>query len=239
MRPGVIVSIIGHIGAVMMTFLAWEANSSLPETGQSVIVPIEIVDVSLESNVRALAEEVDVEGEEQADEVSDSTPPPAPSPAVTPPPPRPRPDRARDDFENVLRNYDKDRGRRQETGDTADTTRPGSGPGTGDSVAIRDRVASLNRRAMQRCWRMPADLPDPERLVVQLEFELDRTGTLRGQPRVVSPRNYTFDPAMRTAVESALRAVRSCDFTFFATDPVLGDRYDAWDDLDFTFRVEQ
>ena len=86
---------------------------------------------------------------------------------------------------------------------------------------------------------MPADLPDPERLVVQLEFELDRTGTLRGQPRVVSPRNYTFDPAMRTAVESALRAVRSCDFTFFATDPVLGDRYDAWDDLDFTFRVEQ
>lgn len=238
MRPGVIVSIIGHVGAVMMTLLAWEANSSLPSTGQGVIVPIEIVDVSLESNVRALAEQVEVEGEDQADEISESTPAPTPTPAATPPP-RPRPDRARDDFEDVLRNFDKDRGRRQETGEAADTTRPGAGAGTGDTVAIRDRVASLNRRAMQRCWRMPADLPDPERLIVQVEFELDRNGNLRGQPRVVSPRNYTFDPAMRAAVEAALRAVRSCDFTFFATDPVLGERYDAWDDLDFTFRIEQ
>jgi hypothetical protein len=56
MRPGVIVSIIGHVGAVLMTLLAWEARTTLPpESGA--VVPVEIVDVALESNVRALAEE--------------------------------------------------------------------------------------------------------------------------------------------------------------------------------------
>jgi hypothetical protein len=237
MRPGVIVSIIGHIGAVMMTLLAWEANSSLPSTGQGVVVPVEIVDVSIESNVRALAEQVEVEGEEQADEISEAVP--APRPVPTPTPPRQRPDRARDSFEDLLRNYDKDRGARQETGETADTTRPGAGAGTGDTVAIRDRVTALNRRAMMRCWRMPSDLPDPERLNVTLEFDLDRNGNLRGQPRVIRPTNYTFDAPMRAAVENALRAVRSCDFTFFPEDPVVGSRYDAWDELEFTFGLNQ
>jgi hypothetical protein len=236
MRPGVIVSIIGHIGAVMMTLLAWEASSSLPSAGQGIVVPVEIVDVSLESNVRALAEQVEVEGEQQADEISESVPAPRPTP--TPTPPRQRPDQARDAFEDLLRNYDKDRGARQETGETADTTRPGAGAGTGDTVAIRDRVTALNRRAMLRCWRMPADLPDPERLVVVLEFDLDRNGNLRGQPRVVSPTNYTFDGPMRTAVEHAQRAVRSCDFTFFPQDPVVGERYEAWDELRFRFAVQ-
>ncbi|QGZ96385.1 hypothetical protein [Terricaulis silvestris] len=237
MRPGVIVSIIGHVGAVMMTLLAWEASSSLPSAGQGIVVPVEIVDVSLESNVRALAEQVEVEGEEQADEISEAVP--APRPVPTPTPPRQRPDQARDSFEDLLRNYDKDRGRRQETGETADTTRPGAGAGTGDTVAIRDRVTALNRRAMMRCWRMPSDLPDPERLNVTLEFDLDRNGNLRGQPRVIRPTNYTFDAPMRAAVENALRAVRSCDFTFFPEDPVVGSRYDAWDELEFTFGLNQ
>jgi hypothetical protein len=57
MRPGIIVSIIGHIGAVLMTLLVWETRDTIaPRAGQ--IVPIEIVDVALESNVRALAEEL-------------------------------------------------------------------------------------------------------------------------------------------------------------------------------------
>jgi hypothetical protein len=72
--------------------------------------------------------------------------------------------------------------------------------------------------------------------VVTVEFELDRNGNLRGQPRVTNPRNYTFDAPMRTAAEAALRAVRSCDFSFFPNDPVVGQYYEAWNEIEFTFR---
>ncbi len=236
MRPGVIVSIIGHVGAVMMTLLAWEASSSLPPP-QSVIVPVEIVDVALESNVRALAEDV------PDDEVSpeEATPTPAsetPAPAPTPQRQRPR----NDDFDLSaiagLIDKQRDPGRERNEGQRAERTQRAAGAGTADVAAIEDRVAALNRRAMLRCWRMPADLPDPERLVVVLEFDLDRNGNLRGQPRVVSPTNYTFDAPMRAAVDTALRAVRACDFTFFPQDPVVGERYEAWDELRFRFAIQ-
>jgi hypothetical protein len=235
MRPGVIVSVVGHVGAALMTLLAWEASSSLPAQ-VGAVVPVEIVDIAPESNVRALAEEVP-EDEVSPDEVmpTDAQEQPAPSPTPTPRPPRQREDEF--DLSAIAGMIDRQRdpGRRQQEGERADRTQQGAGQGTAEVAALEDRVRALNRRALMRCWRMPADLPDPDRLVVTLEFELDRNGNLRGQPRVVSPRNYTFDPAMRTAVEAALRAVRSCDFTFFTTDPVVGERYDAWDELDFTF----
>jgi hypothetical protein len=239
MRPGVIVSIIGHIGAVMMTLLAWEASSSLP-TPQSVVVPVEIVDVALESNVRALAEDVpdeEVAPVEQPPTVAEERPAPAP----TPTPQRQRPRNDEFDLSAIAGLIDKQRdpGRERTEGERADRTQRGAGAGTGNAAALEDRVAALTQRAMQRCWRMPADLPDPERLAVTLEFELDRNGNLRGQPRVTMPTNYTFDPHRRAAVEAALRAVRSCDFTFFPEDPAVGSRYDAWDDLEYTFAVRQ
>lgn len=235
MRPGVFVSIIGHVGAVLMTLLAWEARSTImPQVGA--VVPVEIVDVASESNVRALAEDV-TEGEEQADETVEAEPEATPSPAPTPPQPR-RQDNDEFNLDAVARMVDRQRdpGRRRTDGERADRTQQGAGLGTAEVAAMEDRVRALNRRALLRCWRMPADLPDPDRLIVTVEFELDRNGNLRGQPRVTSPSNYTFDPAMRTAVEAAVRAIRSCDFTFFPSDPVVGTHYDAWDDLDFTFR---
>ncbi|MEZ6022616.1 MAG: hypothetical protein R3C16_04185 [Hyphomonadaceae bacterium] len=81
MRAGWIVSIIGHIGVVLMTLLVWETRSTLmPE--ESVIVPVEIVDVAAESNVRALAEDVPVEDDvpEAEAETQEAEAAPAPSP---------------------------------------------------------------------------------------------------------------------------------------------------------------
>jgi hypothetical protein len=235
MRPGLIVSIIGHIGAILMTFLAWEARSSLPiESGA--VVPVEIVDVALESNVRALAEEVP-EGEEQADELSEADPEPIPTAAPTPPRQR-QPRSAESDFEDWLRNADTQPGRRQEEGERADTTRAGAGLGTAEVAAIEDRARALIRAHMRRCWRMPIDLPDPDRLVVVVEFNLNRNGTLNGQPQVTSPRGYAFDPPMRTAVDAAVRAVRACDPYPLPDDPVVGGHYDIWRTQVYTFRPQ-
>ncbi|MBK6704669.1 MAG: hypothetical protein IPG56_13575 [Caulobacteraceae bacterium] len=235
MRAGVVVSIVGHIGFVIMTMLAWEARSTITLGGGSV-VPIEIVDVADESNVRALSVD-EPEGEPIPNEEPPAEDEPAPAPSERPTPPRPR---QNDDFSldsvQDLVNHDRQPGRRRTEGDPSDRQRQGAGQGTAEVAAMEDRVRSLVQRHLERCWRMPLDQPDPERLIVTLEFELDRNGNLRGPPRVTSPRNTTFDPPMRVAVDNAVRAVTTCDPYPFATDPVVADHYDTWDRLEFTFR---
>lgn len=233
MRPGVIISIIGHIGFVLMTMLAWEASSnSIPSAGA--VVPVEIVATAPESNVRALAEDVPDE-EVSPDEEQPAEAEAQPTPAST----APRREQRRDEFDldAIAGMIDRQRepGRRRTEGERAQRTQQGAGLGTAEVAAVQDRARALLARQMARCWRMPVDLPDPERLIVTVEFELDRNGNLRGQPRVTSPRNYTFDAPMRTAAEAALRAIRSCDFTFLPEDPVVGPHYEVWREQEYIF----
>jgi len=242
MRAGLVASIIGHIGAVMMTMLAWEARSVIV-AGGAAVVPVEIVDVADESNVRALAEEVPEEdlSPEAAEETAEAQPAPAPSPRPTP---QPRRNQQQDQFdpEAVARmlNADSKTGRTQQEGQNAQRNQRGVGQGTADRVTVEARVAALVDRHLRRCWRMPDDLPDPDRLVVTLAFQLNRNGTLSGQPRVVSPRNYTFDAPMNEAVNRAMRAVRQCDpYTILTDDPIVGPHFDIWREQEVTFGRRQ
>lgn len=230
------VSIVGHVGAILMTLLVWQARSTIvPQAGS--VVPVEIVDVAPESNVRALSDENAPEGEEQQDETVQAVPDPTPAPTPTPPPPQRRAP-SEFDLSAVARMVDKQRdpGQTRTPGARADHNQQGAGLGTAEVASLQDRVRALAQAAFRRCWRMPADLPDPDRLIVTVQFSLNRNGTLNGQPRVISPSNYTFDAPMRTAVEAALRAVRTCDPYPFADDPVVGDHYEVWRDTEYTFR---
>jgi hypothetical protein len=102
---------------------------------------------------------------------------------------------------------------------------------------VEERAQQIMGRHMRSCWQTPADLPDPDRLIVTLQFSLNEDGTLRGQPRVVQPRSYMFDRPMRTAVERAIRAVRQCSPYPFTADPMLANRYDVWDEFELAFRA--
>jgi hypothetical protein len=231
------VSAVGHVGFVMMTLLAWETRSTFVASSGSV-VPVDIVDVAPESNVRALAVPTP---EDAAPEAQDQTTPvPAPVPTPAPAPPQQRAQRQDDTFDlaAVARLVDRSRqtGRQRSEGAASDRTQQGAGPGSRDVVSLQDRARALARAHLIPCWRMPIDLPDPDRLVITVQFELNRNGTLNGQPVVTNPRNYTFDPNMRIAAEAALRAVRTCDFSFFSDDPVVGDHYEIWRQTEFTFR---
>lgn len=241
MRAGWVVSLIGHIGAVMMTMLAWEARSTL-SAESTVIVPIEIVDVAAESNVRALAEQVPEE------EVSAAETPPEPEPPQTRPTPSPTPAPQRErrrteefDLSDISGLIDKQRdtGRRRQAGAPADRTQRGAGLGTAEVASMEARIASLVQRHLQRCWRLPDDLPDPDRLIVVVEFQLNRNGTLNGQPQVTSPRNYTFDAPMNEAVNRAVRAVRQCDPYPLPDDPIVGEHFEIWREQEVTFRRRQ
>lgn len=237
MRAGWVVSFIGHVGFVIMTLLAWESRSALPEQ-VGAVVPVEIVDIAAESNVRALAE--DLPEEASPDEQQPTEEEPQPTPTSAPTPPRPRQQNDQFDLSAVAGLLDKQRepGRERTEGQRANRNQRGAGLGTAEVAAMEDRLRALARAHIARnnCWRMPIDQPDPDRLVVTIQFDINRNGTLNGQPRVISPRNYTFDPAMRVAVDSALRAVRTCDPYPFADDPIVGDHYELWREMEYTFR---
>lgn len=239
MRPaGVIVSIIGHVGAVLMTLLAWDATSVAPPSSGTVMVPIEIVDISDEVNVRSLAREVEEEAEAPEIDVTTETQ------EATRPGQTPRPRQTETDFEREMREMraelndtSKQRGQQQQEGQRDTRDQRGAGPGTADTATLEARAAALVQAHLRRCWRMPADLPEPERLIVVVEFDLNRNGTLNGQPRVTSPRNYSFDAPMRVAVEAAQRAVRACDPYPFPDDPIVGEHYEIWRNNSYRFAV--
>ncbi|HYD88196.1 MAG TPA: cell envelope integrity protein TolA [Vitreimonas sp.] len=242
MRAGLVVSIIGHVGAVLMTMLVWEARSSLP-TGGVAVVPVEIVDIAEESNVRALRTD---EAEEEASAQEEETTPEETQPAPTPAPGqrRPQPRQQEENFDvadaSDFIDRQRERNNRNREGETSDRNQEGVGRGTAETASLEARIASLSRQALERCWRTVADLPDPQRLRVVVAIRLNRDGSLNGQPRVISPTNYTFDPLMAEAVNRALRAVRTCDpITRLPEDPIVGEAYDLWREQEVTFGLRQ
>lgn len=102
---------------------------------------------------------------------------------------------------------------------------------------LAEHVATVLQAEMRRCWEMPVDLPNPDRLIVRIRFELNEDGTLRGEPRVTQPYNYSFDADYRIAAERAVRAVRTCAPYPFHEDPIVRDHYEAWRDIEMTFRA--
>jgi hypothetical protein len=244
MRAGWVVSLIGHIGAVLMTLLAWETRSVL-EARSGSVVPIEIVDVAEESNVRAQGSENQEEAA-AADQTTAAQPEEAaPEESPAPPPERQRNQRsAEEEQEALLRNTDS-RGRTRPTpGPPSSNPREASGLGTEERVTLQARADSLTKRALESCWRTVADMPEPERLVVVVSFRLNRDGSVNGQPRVVRPANTTFDPVMAEAVRRAVSAVQVCDqrnnFARLTTDPLVGEHYELWRDneVEFGLRIQ-
>ena len=239
MRAGIAVSVIGHIGAVLMTMLAWEANSRLPHD-IPVVVPIEIVDVAAEANVRALAEDAPASAQETAAEETQTTEEPQPAPVPSPAPTPPRQRQQNDEFDlaeaSRMVNRAQEQQRRRQEGERADRNQRSAGLGTAERASLEGRISAIVAAELNRCWRSVADMPDPERLVVVLSFRLNRDGSLNGQPRVLSPSNYTFDPYMNEAVNRALRAVRTCDpIERLPSDPIVGEHYDIWRDQEVRF----
>lgn len=237
MRAGWLVSLIGHIGIMLMTTLVWQTAAEIAPSGGAV-VPVEIVDIAAESNVRALAEDAP-EGEVRP-QPEEQPPQAAPEPAA-----RNRNQRnqreAEDDLlasSTRLLNTDTKTGQEQNEGQPAETTRRGAGLGTAEVARLEDRLIAISQAHIRRnnCWRMPIDLPEPERLVVTIRFRVNRNGTLNGEPEVTSPRNTTFDPAMRTAVEAARRAIRLCDPFPYPDDPTVAEHYELWRDMEYEFR---
>ncbi|MGE3142039.1 MAG: hypothetical protein AB7L65_01850 [Hyphomonadaceae bacterium] len=243
MRPGIAVSAIGHVGAVLMTLIAWPQRA-LPNS-DTTVVPVEVVTIGDVSNVRALTDAA--EDQSQANTQADAPPieqqrqaeaatAPAPQPSTRPPP---RNELDLNALGDLLMDKQRPPGNRRNqqvaNAQQSDHSRRGVGLGTAEMARLQDYVRARADDHIGRCWRVPLDSANPERLHVVVAFDLDRTAHIRGQPRVVTPSGVVIDPVLRAAVNSALSAVRACDPYPFADDPLTADHYEAWSQITYNF----
>lgn len=105
--------------------------------------------------------------------------------------------------------------------------------GTGDRLTVTE--IDKMRAAVARCWNASAILgaPNPEALVVEVDIDLNRDGTLAGTPRVVNAAAIALsgNRFWKVAEQNAVRAVQACQpYDFF--DPA---RYQEWKEFTLNF----
>ncbi len=122
-----------------------------------------------------------------------------------------------------------------QTTETADKAR--AAVGAGDRLTASDEAKM--RAAVQRCWNAGTIIgaPEPEKLIVVIEFELNRDGTLSSQPRVANELqiNLSGNQFWRVAQREAMSAVVKCAPYDFL--PV--ERYESWKEFRFNFDPSQ
>lgn len=98
--------------------------------------------------------------------------------------------------------------------------------GAGDRLTASDKAKM--RAAVERCWNAGAIIgaPNPEKLIVVIDIELNRDGSLSAPPKVANAMeiNLSGNKFWKVAEQQALRAVVSCaPYNIFGTE-----RYDDW-----------
>ena len=115
----------------------------------------------------------------------------------------------------------------------ADNSRAGSGEGTAMTVNEMDALQS----AMYKCWRMPADAKNPEKLVVRLSVKILPDGYVQDVKIIDKARQRRNDPGnpfWDVAEQRAVRAVSQCG----PYDFLPAEKYSQWKDMTLNFRPE-
>ncbi len=163
---------------------------------------------------------------------------PEPEPEPEPVKPEPEPKEEELDLAALSQLIDKERERETRTAETpADATveaeQSRAAIGAGDRLTASDQAKM--QAAVNRCWNTGAIIgaPEPETLVVVLEIDLNRDGSLRGAPRVANALqiNLSGNRFWKVAEQTAVRAAVSCAPYDFLPQ----DRYETWKEFRLNF----
>lgn len=172
--------------------------------------------------------------------IPEPDPEPQPEPEKPDPEPKkPEPEKPKSDdldLDSLDALLDKEREKKpvasstpSQTTEESDVDRPAIG--LGDRLSASDEAKI--QAALLSCWTPPIGAPEPEKLIVEVEFELNRDGTLAGTPRVKNALqiNLSGNRFWKVAEREAVNAVIKCQpFNYLA-----GDRYDQWREMEFNF----
>ena len=182
-----------------------------------------------------------VEEPEPAPVEPEVKPEPKPEPPKETPNVKPKPPSDDLDLDALSQLIDKERENERaeapretpsQTTETADKAR--AAVGAGDRLTASDKAKMI--AAISRCWTVGTIIgaPEPEKLIVDLEFELNRDGRLASPPRVTNELqiNLSGNRFWKVAQREALTAVVKCA----PYDFLPPDRYDDWKEFSITFR---
>ena len=136
-----------------------------------------------------------------------------------------------------------DKSRKAETASDADSTAELEADRAREAIGAGDRLTVTEidkmRAAVSRCWNAGAIIgaPEPEKLVVEIDIDLNRDGTLSGQPRIVNALeiNLSGNRFWKVAEQNAVRAVVQCQpYDFFDVA-----RYQDWKAFTLNFDPSQ
>ncbi len=241
MRPGWFISLLLHAALAGALAMNWSFLGREEPLLAANIVPVEIVTLGPQTNVRPIRPEQleEIPAEAAIEEPVEAAPvdPVAPAPPVPAQQPQRPPQRELDlaDLENVLSNSGQRESSRREVrsapaGESGASPRAGIGAQTGETVALDDRIASLINDQLDRgrCYAPPAGRPNAEQLRTTVRMQLDRSGALIGAPRIVG-----VGSGDRAFDEAALRAIRACAPFDFPDD--VKALYPRWKDVTLNF----
>lgn len=173
-------------------------------------------------------------------------PEPKPEPRREEPKPEPKPQPRReetkpktreDDFFSGLDEALIDLEDDQERGAPAEVTDP-EGLRDQDVVGLGDQLSAshidqIRARMAERCYDQPTGVPDAEKLVVRIRFNLDRSGEIIGQPEVLNARQIALsnNSWWRATRDRALQAVVTCAPYDFLPQ----EQYYIWSEITLNF----
>jgi hypothetical protein len=166
--------------------------------------------------------------------------------APIPKPPAPKPEPKKDeldldalskliDLEKQTERVERPREVPSETTEIADQAR--AAIGAGDRLTASDEAKM--RAAVERCWNAGTIIgaPEPEKLIVTIEFELNRDGSLASTPRVANALqiNLSGNRFWKVAEREAISAVVKCaPYDFLSPD-----RFETWKEFSLNFDPSQ
>jgi outer membrane biosynthesis protein TonB len=257
MRFGLPISLIIHGGVIAVGVMVLPAPK-LAVVNTPEIVPVELVILAKETNIKAQAAKPKLRKEEPAPMVTEPEvlPEPEPEPEPAPlPKAKPKPKSVKKDVAPKPKTKPKKKTPRPKkkpkpkapTFDLArlenklakqDKDNPVSdiferareARGAGDDMTASE--IDLLRAQMYRCWRTSLDAPNPEKLKVTIRIRLNPDGTLNAPPEILNAGQIkrSGDPFWQAAADKARRAVLRCEpYTLPA------DKYASWRDMTMHF----
>jgi len=233
-----------HAAIIASAFFTWQHTLKIADETPPV-VPVELVTIGPKTNIRATQKpppKIEPEEIKQAapEPIVAAPPPPIPQPeepAPEPAPPKPvvkpepkpvqkvkpqeeKPKKQKFDINNIEALLNKVAPKQEKSNaKVADRTIKGIGAQTAMTM---DLVDSL-RNQIAQCWSPPAGAPHPEDLIVDFFVQLNPDGSVA----MATPRTQPQNSYMRAALESARRAIFTCQ-----PYKLPADRYNQWREID-------
>ena len=234
--PSAFFSFLLHGGVVIATLVSMPQAAPLPAMTQH-YVPIELVDMSDETNLTEIAAAMEkADDEASLKEESEAAPAPAPPPAeedtvsLDEPKDQPKHDPKQDapnaapapskslsdEIEDMLKGIEKPSKPSKSNADVAPASTASEAPRL--SVGDRRRMTAtiidiiVSQLKDNRCWADHSDMADARRLRATFRIAFGRNGKFSIQPQLISPaRKPASDPPLNTFIVHAERALNMCN----------------------------